>query len=154
MRFEDSRAFDAPPEVVWDVITDPGLYAEVAPNLSRVEILDGAAEGMVRECADPDGRSWTETCTVWEPLDRYAVEVHVDDSPVHRRAFHSFAGEWAMTERADDVLVTMTFEYEPRYGPLGWLVGKALEREGRELTQAIFDGWEQELAARGVATVS
>jgi len=77
MRFEDSRTFDAPPDLVWAVITDTDLYAEVAPNLSSVEVLEGEGEGMVRECADTDGKTWTETCTVWEPERRYAVEVHV-----------------------------------------------------------------------------
>lgn len=154
MRFEDSRAFDAPLEVVWDVITDPELYAAVAPNLSRVETVSGEGEGMVRECADTDGQAWTETCTVWEPYERYAVEVHVDDSPFHRRLFHAFAGAWAMTATGAGVVVTMTFEYEPRYGPLGWIVGKALEREGRHLTQAIFDGWEREIAARTATATS
>jgi ribosome-associated toxin RatA of RatAB toxin-antitoxin module len=147
MRFEDSRVFDAPPDLVWEVITDTDLYAEVAPNLSRVEVLEGEGEGMVRECADTEGTAWTETCTAWEPGRRYAVEVHVEESPIHRPLFHSFAGEWAMEEREDGVLVTMRFDYEPRYGPFGWLLGKAGEREGGRLTRAIFDGWVYELEA-------
>lgn len=148
MRFEDSRTFDAPPDLVWEIITDPGLYAAVAPNLSRVEVLAGEGEGMVRECADTDGRAWIETCTAWEPERRYAVEVHVEESPVHRPLFGSLAGEWAMAEHEDGVLVTMRFEYEPRYGPLGWLLGTVGKRQGRRLTRAIFDGWERELEAR------
>lgn len=148
MRFEAARRYDASVEVVWDVITDPELYAAVAPNLSRVEVLSGADEGMIRECADTGGQTWTETCTVWEPRERYAVEVHVDDSEFHRRLFHSFGGEWSIEARADEVVVTMAFEYEPRYGPLGWVVGKLLEREGRDLTRTIFDGWERELETR------
>jgi hypothetical protein len=45
------------------------------------------------------------------------------------------------------VLVTMRFDYEPRYGPFGWLLGKVGEREGGRLTRAIFDGWVYELEA-------
>ena len=154
MRFEDSRVFDAPPDLVWAVITDTDLYADVAPNLSRVEVLEGEGEGMVRECADTDGKAWTETCTVWEPERRYAVEVHVEESPVHRPLFHSFAGEWAMEARPDGVCVTMTFDYEPRYGPFGWVLGKVGEREGKRLTGAIFDGWAREIEARRAAATA
>jgi ribosome-associated toxin RatA of RatAB toxin-antitoxin module len=153
MRFSDSRTFEATPERVWEVVTDGELYAEVAPNLSRVEVLSGEGEGMVRECADTDGRAWRETCTVWEPGERYRVDVHVADSPVHRRAFHSFTGEWSVEADGDGARATMTFEYEPRYGPLGWVLGKVGEREGKRLTRAIFDGWERELAARQVTAV-
>jgi hypothetical protein len=53
-----------------------------------------------------------------------------------------------MEEREDGVLVTMRFDYEPRYGPFGWLLGKVGEREGGRLTRAIFDGWAEELDAR------
>jgi ribosome-associated toxin RatA of RatAB toxin-antitoxin module len=147
MEFVDSRLFDAPPAAVWTVITDFDRYAEVAPNLSRVDVLDGDGEGMHRACTDTDGRTWTETCTVWEPEHRYAVEVHVAESPFHRRLFHTFSGEWAMEPRDEGVLVTMTFSFLPRYGPLGWLLGRLLEREARRLTTPIFDGWARELDA-------
>jgi uncharacterized protein YndB with AHSA1/START domain len=147
-RFSTSRLYAAPPEAVWAVVSDPDLYAAVAPNLSRVDVLDGEGEGMVRECADTDGRTWTETCTAWEPGRRYAVKVHVDDSPVHRPLFHSFAGEWALTPSDDGVLVTMTFDYEPRCGPLGRLIDRFVDRQARQLTAAIFDGWERELRRR------
>ena len=154
MEFSDSRVYDAPPEDVWAVVTDPALYAEVAPNLSRVGEWagehGGEGEGMVRECADTDGNAWQESCTWWEPERGYAVEVHVPESEFHRRLFHSFAGEWAMEPVTEGVRVTMTFEYDTRYGPIGWVLGRLLEREATGLTEAIFDGWERELAARTV----
>jgi uncharacterized protein YndB with AHSA1/START domain len=149
MQFTDSRVYDAPPSEVWAVVSDPDLYAEVAPNLSRVEVLDGEGEGMVRECADTDGNAWQETCTRWEPERGYAVTVHVPESEFHRQLFHTFTGEWDVTETDEGVRVTMTFEYDPRYGPIGWLLGRLLEREATGLTAAIFDGWEQALRERG-----
>jgi uncharacterized protein YndB with AHSA1/START domain len=144
----DSRPFDAPPEAVWQVISDPTLYAAVAPNLSRVEILEGHGQGMVRECADTHGRTWTEVCTAWEPERRYAVEVDVEGSPVHRHLFHAFAGEWRMEPSDEGVLVTLTFEYEPRYGPFGRLIDRFVEREAARLTPPIFDGWAREIESR------
>lgn len=145
MQFTDSRWYDADPDAVWRVISDPEIYADVAPNLSRVTVLNGAGEGAVRECADTDGRSWTEVCTAWDPGRRYAVDVNVSESPIHRPLFHAFSGEWSLTPDEDGVVVTMTFTYEPRYGPLGWLITKPLEWEAKRLTEAIFDGWGREL---------
>lgn len=145
MQFTDARWYDADPDAVWRVVSDPAIYADVAPNLSRVTVLDGEGIGMVRECTDTDGRSWTETCTAWEPGRRYAVEVDVAESPVHRRLFRSFAGEWSTEALEGGVVGRMTFTYEPRYGPLGRIVEAFVEREAKRLVGPIFDGWAREL---------
>lgn len=142
------RLFDAPPAIVWAVMTDPDVYAAVAPNLTHVEVLSGATEGMVRECTDTDGNVWTETCTHWVDDKSFAVEVDVATSDFHKRLFSHFAGEWRITERSDDVLATVSFTHEMRYGPIGRLLARIMEPKASSLISAIFDGWQTEIDRR------
>jgi hypothetical protein len=87
------RTVDAPLETVWTVVSDHRFYGRAAPNLDRVDLVDGAGEGAVRRCVDTDGNDWTEKITEWHPSDGYAVAVDVADSEFHRRLFHRFEGE-------------------------------------------------------------
>lgn len=142
------RTVDAPPAVVWDVLTDHELYGAVAPNLSTVEVVDGEGDGMIRRCVDADGNEWTETCTRWEPGRSFAVSVDVADSEFHRRLFSRFEGEWRLAEVDDGVRITVGFAFEPRYGPLGALVSWYFARRAPAIVAEIFDGWEAAIESR------
>lgn len=143
---------DASADVVWSVITDPDVYEEVAPNLTVVEVLEGAGEGMVRRCVDTRGNAWTEMCRYWRPGRAFGVAVDVANSDFHRRFFTRFSGHWELTERTDDVLVTIRFEFDTRYGPLGRLVTAYLARAAPSIVDGIFDGWEAEVERRLVGS--
>lgn len=147
-QFSMQRAFDAPAAVVWDVVADHELYGEAAPNLSSVAVIEGEGETTVRRCVDTDGNAWTESCTRWEEGEEFAVAVDVEGSAFHRRLFTRFEGEWRVEERADDVLVTVAFEFDPRFGPLGALVSKYLAYRAPALVEPIFDRWAAEIRSR------
>jgi ribosome-associated toxin RatA of RatAB toxin-antitoxin module len=147
-RIEATRVFDAPADVVWAVITDSDVYAEVAPNLSSIVILDGEGEGMVRECVDTNGNAWTESCHYWEAGRGFAVAVDVDTSEFHRPFFSRFEGRWELSEGSEGVLVTVQFDFEPRYGPLGALLSRYFQYKAGPLIEAIFDGWCAEIDSR------
>ena len=143
-----SRLIDAPKHVVWDVITNHDIYAEAAPNLSSIEVVDGAKDTMVRRCVDTDGNAWTEACTTWDEGQRFAVEVDVVNSDFHRRLFNRFQGEWGLNETADGSEVVIRFDYETKYGPFGHLISAYLAYKAPELVEAIFDRWEDEINTR------
>lgn len=148
---EGARTYSAPPHLVWDVITDAHLYGEVAPNLVAVEIESGAGEGMVRRCTDTNGYEWTETVTSWEPERAYSIAVDVPESRFHRRLFTRFAGRWELVPRGDRVDVRIAFDFDTRYGPLGRLIAAYFRYVAPDILEAIFDGWERAIAARGDA---
>ena len=135
------RTVDAPTAVVWDVITDHELYAEVAPNLATVEVLDGEGIGLVRRCVDTDGNAWTESCTRWEEGESFAVAVDVESSEFHRRLFTRFDGEWTLQEGTDGVTITIRFTYDPRYGPLGTFISWYFSVRGPPIIESLLDGW-------------
>lgn len=139
---------DAPAAAVWAVVTDHELYADAAPNLSTVEVVEGEAETMVRRCVDTDGNEWTERCTHWEDGRGFGVSVDVEQSDFHRRLFSRFEGEWRLSETPDGVVVTIEFDFEPRFGPLGWFIARYFDYKAPDLVEAIFDRWEAEVEAR------
>jgi len=148
-RITGHRAIDAPSAVVWDVVTDPDVYAAVAPNLASVEILGGDGEGMVRECIDTEGNAWTESCSRWEEKRGFAVAVDVETSDYHRRLFNRLEGTWSLAEQDEGVLVTMRFDFDAKYGPFGWVLARYfVEYKAPPLIEAIFDGWEAEVERR------
>lgn len=142
------RQVDAPAPVVWDVITDHELYAEAAPNLASVEVIDGERAGMVRRCVDTDGNVWTEACTRWETGRGFAVSVDVEESDFHRRLFSRFEGEWRLDENEDGVDIVIEFDFEPKFGPLGALISKYFAYKAPGLVERIFDRWVEELESR------
>lgn len=142
------RSIGAPPGLVWEVVTDHDRYGELAPNLDFVDVVEGESDDLVRRCVDTDGNEWTETCIEWTDGRKFRVSVDVPNSDFHRRLFHRFEGEWAVIDRPDDVLVTMTFAYETRFGPLGRLVSMYLDRRAPSLLEPIFDGWEAAVEER------
>jgi ribosome-associated toxin RatA of RatAB toxin-antitoxin module len=142
------RTVDAPVAVVWDVITDHELYGEIAPNLSTVEVVEGEDDRLIRRCVDTNGNEWTESCTRWEEQRAYAVAVDIEHSDFHRRLFTQFDGEWRVSEDDDGVRITISFEFEPRYGPLGSLISTYFAYKAPDIIEPIFDSWEGEVESR------
>lgn len=142
------RTVNAPLDLVWDVITDHALYAEVAPNLATVEVVEGEGSSLVRRCVDTDSNEWTESCTHWRPGESFAVAVDVESSGFHRRLFTRFDGEWAVEEGPNGITITIRFRYEPRYGPLGKLISWYFATRGPPIIEALFDNWEAVIGDR------
>ncbi|MEJ8279845.1 SRPBCC family protein [Pseudonocardia spirodelae] len=83
MRYADGPTTEArtrvaaPPEAVWELVTDPGFLAGVSTEMQRAEWLDGDAPGpgaRLRGHHHHDARGdWTtvSTVTAWEPARRF-----------------------------------------------------------------------------------
>lgn len=148
------RTVDAPASVVWDVVTDHELYADAAPNLATVEVLEGEGTGLVRRCVDTDGNAWTETCTRWTEGESFAVAVDVATSDFHRRLFARFEGEWALEDGPDGVTVTVRFAYEPRYGLLGRPIAWYFAARAPPVVEALLDNWQAAIDDRSEPAAS
>jgi ribosome-associated toxin RatA of RatAB toxin-antitoxin module len=89
------RAVAAPPATVWQVMTDHPGYADVAENLSKVEVLSGQGKGMLRSCYGVKGENWTETCDTFEDGKSYGFKVHTD-APDYPYPFENLQGHWSV----------------------------------------------------------
>lgn len=91
------RTVRAPSDVVWAVMTDHPAYADVADNISKVEVLSGDGLGMKRRCYGPQGENWEETCDLFEPGHAYGFRIHTqaEDYPY---PFAELTGRWRVEE--------------------------------------------------------
>ncbi len=145
IRFEFSRHVAAPPEIVWPVIADQQGYADVADNLSRVEVLAGDGLGMARRCYDNKGRGWNETCVLWDEGRAYSFEVDTSDYPYPLREVR---GTWAVDPEGPGSVITMTFDIVAKYGTPGRLVmGLALRLMFSSLCERLLDKWQARIMA-------
>ncbi len=140
IHFAFSRAVAAPPEQVWPVITDHEGYADVADNLSRVEVVAGEGLGMARRCYDTKGRGWNETCVLWNEGRAYSFEVDTSDYPFPLKEVR---GTWGVEPATGGSTVTMEFDIVAKYGVLGrMLIGSGLKVAFSGLCERLLDKWE------------
>ncbi len=150
-RIDVEHPVAAPASSVWPLLTDHELYGRLAPNLSRVEVLDGEGEGMRRRCTDTRGRGWDETCTMWEEGHAFAVEVDTSDYPY---PLTTMRGRWAVEPRGAGSVISMRFEFTPRAGLVGGVFAIAMLGAFRPVLHRIVRGWERQLANTGATADS
>jgi len=144
------RVVQAPHNEVWAIVSDVGNYEEVTgPGIHRVEVLSGSELGMIRECADPQGNSWEEVCTVWEPGKRFKFEVNTQRED-YGYPFKSLSGDWkviALGPTSSRIEMDFAFEFENPFIS-GFFLPLAM-KEAQEDTEYILDNW-QRMAEEGL----
>ena len=110
-----SRATTASPDRVWDVMTDHPGYADVASNISRVEVLDGSGPDMRRKCFGPKGESWSETCTHYDEGTSFGFRVHTDAAD-YPYPFASVTGRWSVAPDPIGSCFTIDIKVVPKGG--------------------------------------
>ena len=135
------RFTKASPERVWQVISHQESYADVAENLSKVEVLKGKGEGMIRQCYDHKGRSWQESCSRWDEGKAFAFQVHTEAKDYPYPIAH-LAGEWSLSLHPEGTQIMMVFHVQAKAGLVNRLLFK--------LMAAPFSGICDRLLARWV----
>jgi hypothetical protein len=59
-----------------------------------------------------------------------------------------------LVARDDALSMVVTFDFEPRFGPLGVVISKFFEYRAPPLVEAIFDRWEAEIDSREAGETS
>lgn len=146
MVFAASRVVPVPPARAWERVADLEGYAEVTPTLSRIELGGPPAVGSSRRCYNAKGQGWDESCTLWEEGRAYGFEVDTSTYPLSLRAFlRAFRGTWRVEPHPSGAEISMRFEAEPRFGPIGGLALRASARGAGRLMETILDNWERQL---------
>lgn len=147
-RVDIERRVAATAREVWPLLTDHELYGRLAPNLSRVEVLDGAGAGMQRRCHDSLGRGWNETCTLWDDGHQFAVEVDTSDYPYPLAVMR---GSWAVVPAGEGSTISMHFEFVPEPNGRGGVFAAVMLLGFQPVLRRILRGWERQLATRDTA---
>ena len=108
-----SRKVNVPSDVVWRVMTDHPGYADVATNLSRVDVVAGDGEGMQRRCFGPKGENWLETCDLYVEGQVYGFRVHTEakDYPYPIAALQ---GRWSVEPKGAASIFAIDIEAVPK----------------------------------------
>ncbi len=113
-------------EAVWKVLDDYGTVYKYNPGVESSEILGEKKTGLGarRVCNFYDGSSLRETIIKYAPNHGYSFMLSDFSLPLKRATSH-FHLE-ALSK--DKCLLSVTIEFEPKFGPVGWLMAKLLMR--------------------------
>lgn len=144
--FEMTRTVKAHIDLAWEVISDVAGLAEMAPHISKVEILAGQGVGLRRRVYDRRGEWWEEECIAWEDLKSYTMRVDTSHYPF---AFSKMEFTWSLEERPKNILIRTRYDYTPKYGVIGELLLKMRFRQRFEQTSAaLMEHWIQRIHTR------
>jgi uncharacterized protein YndB with AHSA1/START domain len=146
-----SAVVPAPPERVWDIISDTTRYAEWVERTEEVPRSVGAArEGSVYEEVNPVLGPWkartTWTVVEFSPPRR---QVHTSaDIPLARR----FDVIIELEPEGSVTLMTLTLRGTPSLGPVGFAFGRLMtprvERDTRKTVENLADLVRREQGAK------
>lgn len=135
-----TREIDAPSADVWRVLDDFGGVARYNPTVETSRVVAGpdTGTGATRECVLAGGGRIEEEIVAYDPGTSYTVEfVDVGDFPLRENVVEISLESIDRTRTA----VTMTSQFTPKYGPLGWVMAKTMMRSKfRETFDSVLDG--------------
>lgn len=118
-----TREIDAPTDEVWRVLDDFGGVAKYNPNVKTSKIVAGpdSGTGATRECLFHDGGRIEEEIVEYESGTGYTVNfVDMGDFPLEENVVE--IGVESIDESR--TAVTMTTNFTPKFGPIGWVMAK------------------------------
>lgn len=142
---EVSRDVAAPRDLVWELISDHRLYGELAPNLTDVRVVSGTGVGMVRQCSNFEGQTWTETCLDWQEEEGYTFQV---DASTYPYPLDKMVATWSVKELGDSSRIKMRFDYEPSQGEAARAFLPQFRAAFPQILEAILDRWQHEAEGR------
>jgi Polyketide cyclase / dehydrase and lipid transport len=122
---ETNRAMPVAPERVWPLLTDHELYGRLAPN----------------PCTCAGGRAWEESCTLWQPGHRFAVDVDTSRYPYPLTVMR---GLWQVDPWDGGSAVTMRFAYRVAPTVAGGLFALVFRPLLPPILGRILNGWRRE----------
>ncbi len=140
MKIVVNQIVEAPVDQVWATWDDFGVVAKFAPNLSNSFLLEGSAKtglGARRQCDMADGKNHLkEEIVEYIPGERLVIDVYDGTMPVE-----SGRGSFDL-ERIDDdtTRVTMTMDFEPKFGLAGKVMMGAMKPMFRSQLQSMLQG--------------
>ncbi|MEE9414824.1 MAG: SRPBCC family protein [Acidimicrobiales bacterium] len=138
---EFSRPSSSTAEESWPIMTNHSLYAKLALNLKAAESVTPNGPGFERTCTDSLGRTWAETCTLWEAGRRFDVNVDISDYPYPLQVVQ---GSWRVdpAESATSA-IGMRFAIRPKPGLYGRVFVPAMHLTFTPILKRIAKGWQQ-----------
>jgi len=125
IHFQRTLDIPATSDAIWAVIGRYMHINEFAPQVTSVDALTTGDNGIgsKRRCHFENGTSVVEEVTTWKPNHSYRVRLSEMDAMPLKQA----EAELSLTPMLNGhTRVTWSFDYQVKFGPLGWLLGQTM----------------------------
>lgn len=146
------RSMRAPRSQVWAVLADYPNIADWNEGVTKSYSTSEATEGVgaKRHCDLAPLGGLEETIAEWEPEERMVVSIDSASRIPVKRGLVTFT----LVETGDEMTgttVTLRYEYVPKGGPLGALIGPLLDGQLRKGFTGFLEQLETAAADRAVS---
>ena len=126
IHIEKSLTMNAAPEAVWAVLQKYMHIDEFAPGITAVDALTKGEIGLgsKRRNHFVNGTSLVETVTRWQPGQGYSVAL----SEMAAMPLQAANSQIRVTPVGGQARVSWSFEFQAKYGLIGWLMGQTMMR--------------------------
>lgn len=142
--FFAQKTIDIDSELAWRIVSDFANTYTYHPLVEHSESLNGQQTGLgaKRRCTMYGGKSVEEVITFYdEDARHYRVEV-VDHGPFPLT--HMVVDIKVQSESQGQSQVSFSGTFEPKFGPVGWLMAKvAMKRQFESMLTSVIVGLEQ-----------
>lgn len=142
------RTLAAPQSSVWAVLADYPNIDDWNDNIKNSYAIGDATEGVGAQRQTelvPDGAMrMRETVTEWVPEERMVIAIdEIEKMPV-KQATMTFT----LSDAGETTPFTMSYDYQPKGGPLAFILGPLLDRQMSKGFNGFIDSLEPASQAR------
>ena len=144
---EIERTVQAPRSAVWAVLADYPNIADWNDGVNKSFAVGDALEGVGAErvCELDGSVKLHETVTEWVPEQKMVIAIdRIEKMPVNKATM-----TFTLGEAGDTTPLTMSYDYEPKGGPFGFVIAAMMGRPMRKGFNGFVDSLEK--AAQGAA---
>lgn len=138
------RVVNRPLAEVWDALADFGGIYKFHPVVASSPVKEGTPDrgvGSERVCTFYDGNSIDERVTAYTDKQSMTVEIVRASMPLN-----SAVARFDVAPAPQGTSVTMTMDFEPKYGPIGWLMAElAMKPQFTKILNNLLLGLEEHL---------
>jgi uncharacterized protein YndB with AHSA1/START domain len=143
------RTVQAPRSSVWAVLADYPNIADWNDGVINSHVIGDATEGVgAQRQIELDGSvAMRETVTEWTPEEKMAVAIdQIEKMPVAKATM-----TFTLSDGGDTTPMTMSYDYEPKGGPFGFVVAAMMGRPMRKGFNGFVDSLQRAAQARAAA---
>lgn len=144
-RFTDEIKINVLKEKVWAKIADIGAIQDYHPGVTKSYYTSEQREGVgsSRHCDLVPFGSLEEKIVGWTDGESYIIDIH-DGQKVP--PFKTARAYMSVEQAGDAAIAHLTFEYELKFGPLGWLMDRIMvRRQFKKIVPAMLGGLKRYL---------
>ena len=142
------RTLAAPRSSVWAVLADYPNIVDWNDGVKNSYAIGDATEGVGAqrqiELVPTGARRMRETVAEWVPEERMVIVIDKGEKLPHKQATMTFT----LSDGGATTPFTMSFDYEPKGGPLGFIFGPLLDRLFNKGFNGFIDNLEPAAQAR------